>query len=171
MLEFVKKNPVITVIIVAIAVYFLFIKPRVDAGGADVLIMPIERFSSCLQRKQIYLNSCSEMQPEAHADVNIEKRFGKLYIFINANLPMADGGIFHTSYGAYHAFLINSKTNESVNIGTLVRHGDRWYKLATALLGQYDGYDRLDVYHQVEDYEPKRVLTGSITKQNTSSAW
>lgn len=164
-----KKNPLLTLAII-LFVWWLWNKhmhqPRIIVIAGDA---PVEQFSTCLQKKQFYLNSCDANESTAHADVNIEKRFGKLYITINANLPYAEGGVFHTVYGAYHAFLISSSDGESINLGTLVRHGDRFYKLATELLGQYEKFDRLDVYRQTEDYQPKRVLTGSIMAQGCTS--
>lgn len=163
--DWVKKNKVLAIVL-AIGL-FLVMRQR---GNTAVLALPaVENFSTCLQRKQIYLNSCDPDQPSNHADVNIEKRWGKMYIKINANLPYAKGGVLHTMYGAYQCFLVDSRNKRSINLGTLVRHGDHWYKLALGLLGQYDNYDRIDVYHQVEDYAPKRVLTGSITGQQCSS--
>ena len=129
----------------------------------------VERFSTCYQRKQIYLNSCDPDEPTGMGDVNLEKRWGKLYINIQANLPYAKGGVFHTMYGAYYCFLIDDRTKRSINLGTMVRHGDHFYRLATELLGSYEQYNRIDVYRQSEDYAPKRVLTGSITGQQCSS--
>lgn len=138
-------------------------------GGGGVLGQTLEDFSSCYQRKQIYLNSCDPDEPTGIGDVNLEKRWGKLYINIQCNLPYARGGVFHTMWGAYHCFLVDSRSNRSVNLGSLVRHGDRMYKLSTELLGDYSDYDRIDIYRQTEDYAPKRVLTGSITGQQCSS--
>ena len=171
LIDWTKKNPLLAIAIAVGAWYVLSKRQR----QLTMVVLPpdeqqVEQFSTCLQHKQIVLNSCDQSEPSNHADVNIEKRWGKLYISINANLPYAQGGVFHTMYGAYHAFLINSASNESINLGTLVRHGDRWYKLATELLGQYDGFDRIDVYRQTEDYQPKRVLTGSITNQLCTSS-
>ena len=130
---------------------------------------PIENFSSCYRSKQIYLNSCNPDEPSCHADVNLEHRFGKLFIKINANLPYAKGGVFNTMWGAYHAFLVDSRDGKSINLGSLVRHGDRFYKLSTELLGEYGNFDHITVYRQTEDYSPKKVLTGSITSQSCSS--
>lgn len=138
-------------------------------GQKDAQDAPVENFSSCYQRKQVYLNSCNPDEPTGHADVNLEKRFGKLYININANLPYAKGGVMHTAWGAYHAFLSNSHKNKSINLGSLVRHGDRFYKLSTELLGDYGEYDEILVYQTVEDYQPKLVLRGSISGQQCSS--
>lgn len=129
----------------------------------------VEKFSSCYQRKQIYLNSCDPDEPHGHADVYLEKRWGKLYININGNLPYAKGGVFNSMFGAYHAFLVDTHNNKSVNLGSLVRHGDRFYKLSTELLGEYSNYDQIWVYRQSEDYSPKLVLKGSITGQMCSS--
>jgi len=128
-----------------------------------------ENFSSCYQRKQIYLNSCDPDEPSGHGDVTLEKRFGKFYINIICNLPYAKGGVMNTMWGAYHAYLVDTRTQKSINIGSLVRHGDRFYKLATELLGEYSNYNELVIYRQSEDYAPKKVLTGSITGQNCSS--
>lgn len=128
-----------------------------------------ESFSTCYSRKQIYLNSCDPDEPTAHADVNLEKRWGKLYININANLPYVLGGVMHTMWGAYHAFLVDSRTKRSINIGSLVRHGDRFYKLSTELLGDYNNYNEIWVYQVTEDYSPKMVLRGSISSQQCSS--
>lgn len=128
-----------------------------------------ESFSSCYLRKQIYLNSCDPDSPTSHADVNLDQRWGKLYITINANLPFALGGVMNTMWGAYHAFLVDTRTNKSINIGSLVRHGDRFYKLSTELLGEYHNYNEMWIYRQTEDYEPKLVLRGNIKKQSCSS--
>jgi hypothetical protein len=129
----------------------------------------LEKFSSCYSRKQIYLQSCDPDSPSNHADVNLEKRWGKLYINIQANLPYALGGVFHTAWGAYHAFLVDSKTKKSINLGSLVRHGDRWYKLSTELLGEYSNYDEIVIYRVTEDYAPRAVLKSSIKQQMCSS--
>ncbi len=72
-------------------------------------------------------------------------------------------------WGAYTAFLVDTKTNRSINIGSLVRHGDRFYKLSTELLGEYSNYDQLWIYQSVEDYSPKLVLRGSIKGSQCSS--
>lgn len=128
-----------------------------------------ENFSSCYQRKQIYLNSCDPDEPSGHADVNLERRFGKLYININANLPYAKGGSLNTMWGAYFAYFLDTRTNKSINLGSLVRDGSRWYKLSTELLGEYSNYDEIWVFRKSEDYQPKVVLKGSITGQQCSS--
>lgn len=124
-------------------------------------------YTSCYKKKQIYLNSTDDTA--SHGEVNLEKRFGKLYITLNCNLPYALGGVFHTMYGAYNAFMVNSKTGASIDLGTLVRHGDRFYKLTTELLGDYRGYDQIVVSRKTEDYPAVNVLSGSITNQNCSS--
>lgn len=173
LLNWIKANKLLAAAI-AIGAWWLFLRPAssregmIDllSGGKDA---KRERFSSCYQRKQIYLNSCSEDEPTGMGDVNLEKRWGKLYINIQANLPYARGGVFHTMWGAYHAFLVDSRNQRSINLGSLVRHGDRMYKLSTELLGDYTDYDRIDVYRQTEDYAPKRVLTGTITGQQCTS--
>jgi hypothetical protein len=122
-------------------------------------------YSTCYTKKKIYLNSVGT-NDSSHGEVMLEKRFGKLYITLNCNLPYAKGGVFHTSYGAYHAFLVKSKNEkDSIYLGTLVRHGDRFYKLTTELLGDYKGYDCIMVARKTEDYPPVTVLRGSITKQ------
>ena len=125
-------------------------------------------YSTCLFSKQIYLNTCDEEEPSNHAVVYLQKKAGRLNINIRANLPDALGGIFHTGMGAYHVFLIDSHNKQSINIGSMIKDGSRWYTLATALLGDYDNFDRIDVYRQTENYTPKRVLTGSITSQSCS---
>jgi hypothetical protein len=125
-------------------------------------------FSTCLFSKQIYLNSCDQEEPSNHAVVYLNKQAGRLMINMRANLPDALGGIFHTGMGAYHVFLIDSHSQQSINIGSMIKDGSRWYTLATALLGDYDNFDRIDVYRQTENYTPKRVLTGSITAQSCS---
>jgi hypothetical protein len=122
-------------------------------------------YSTCYANKKIYLTSDDSA---GHGEASLEKRFGKLHIKLNCNLPYALGGVFHTSYGAYHAFMINSKTQDTINLGTLVRHGDRFYKLNTELLGDYRGYDELKVIRKTEDFPVVNVLSGSITKQNCS---
>ncbi len=85
-----------------------------------------------------------------------------------ANLPYNRGGVFHTTFGAYNCFLVDSKTGKSINLGSMTRGGDRWYRLNTELLGQYDEYDTIQCWIQVEDYKPKLILTGSITQQQTA---
>lgn len=148
-----------------------------DCGGDDCDCGPYsgsvytgepENFSSCYRRKQIYLSSCDPDAPTAHADVNLEKRWGKLYITINANLPFALGGVFNTMWGAYHAWIVDTRTKRSINLGSLVRHGDRFYKLSTELLGEYGNYNEIWVYRQSEDYASKLTLRGSVNSQCTS---
>lgn len=124
-------------------------------------------YSTCYTKKKIYLNAVSD-NDNSHGEVILEKQFGKLHVTLNCNLPYAKGGVFHTSYGAYHAFLINSKTKQSIYLGTLVRHGDRFYKLTTELLGDYRGYDEIKVSRKTEDFPPVCILKGSITKQQCS---
>ena len=84
--------------------------------------------------------------------MRLERRWGKLYITINANLPYAKGGVFHTMWGAYHAFLVDTRNQKSINLGSLVRAGDRFYKLSTELLGDYSQYDQIWIYRQTENY-------------------
>lgn len=126
-------------------------------------------YSTCYAHKQIYLNSCNPDEPTGHADVNLESQNGKLFIRIQAMLPYARGGVFHTMYGAYHAFLVSSRTGKRISLGTLARQGDRTYKLQTELFGTYGEYDEMQVWRQTEDYAPKMVLRGSITKQQCTS--
>lgn len=168
-IDWIKKHPLLAFALIFAVWWFWWGRYTWTVNIFDDAAANAERFDTCLQSKQIYLNSCDETQPTSHADVIIQKQFGKLYIKINANLPYAEGGVFHTVWGAYHAFLVSSSDGESINIGSLVRHGDHWYKLANELLGQYDKFDRIDVYRQTEDYPPKRVLTGSIVSQNCTS--
>jgi hypothetical protein len=164
--DWVKKNKLLALgLLVAAA---LLLAKRSREPGAS-LAVPVENFSTCFQRRQIYLNSCDTDEPTGMGDVNIEKRWGKMYISINANLPYARGGVFHTMYGAYHAFAIDPRNKRSINLGTLVRHGDRMYKLATELLGDYSDYTEIVIYRQTEDYAPKMVLKGSITGQQCTS--
>jgi hypothetical protein len=168
--NWIKANPLLALAI-ALGVYWLW---RMHAGASLSLNLILggaekEGFSSCYQRKQIYLNSCDSDEPTGMGDVNLEKRWGKLYINIQANLPYARGGVFHTMWGSYIAFIVDSRNQRSINLGSLVRHGDRMYKLSTELLGDYSDYDRIDIYRQTEDYAPKRVLTGSITGQQCTS--
>lgn len=127
-----------------------------------------ENFNSCYRRKQIYLNSCDPEQPSSHADVNLERRFGKLYINIIANLPYAKGGVFNTIWGSYESYLLDTRNNKSINLGSLVHDGSRHYKLATELLGEYSNYDTIAIYRQTEDYAPKKIVEGSIRCQRTS---
>jgi hypothetical protein len=122
-------------------------------------------YSTCYANKKIYLTSDDSA---GHGEVTLEKRFGKLYVTLNCNLPYALGGVFHTSYGAYHAYMVNTKTQDTINLGTLVRHGDRFYKLTTELLGDYRGFDLIKVVRKTEDFPAVQVLSGSITKQNCS---
>ena len=126
-------------------------------------------YSTCFQKKQIYLTAegCEE-ESMSHGEVLLQKRFGKLYITLNTNLPFVRGGVFHTMYGAYHAFLVDTKTKKRIYLGTLVRHGDRFYKLSTELLGDYRNFDQIIVVRKTEDYPPVTVLKGSITKQHCS---
>lgn len=190
-MSFVKKNWILLLAVTAFVLYFMpnlfgkvtggvvqVYQPSVTSepfcgdgcgGQCGNTVPDRETFSSCYQRKQIYLNSCDPDEPTGHADVNLEKRFGKFYITINANLPYAKGGVFNTSWGVFSAFLVDTTTNKSINIGSLVRHGDRFYKLSTELLGEYGNYDEMRVYQSVEDYGPKLKLRGSITGQSCSS--
>lgn len=129
-----------------------------------------EDYGSCYKRKKIYLNSDDCDEPAmGHGDVMLEKRWGKLYITINTNLPYAKGGVMHTMWGAYHAFLVDSKGKENIYLGSLVRHGDRFYKLSTELLGDYRQYDEIVIIRKTEDYPPVTVLKGSITRQHCTS--
>ena len=170
MLNWIKKNPWFAAAI-AVAAWWLWNKSQATPSlNLNMLLSgKKEGFSSCYQRKQIYLNSCDENEPTGMADVNLEKRWGKLYINIQANLPYARGGVFHSMHGAYWAILYDSRNKKSINLGSLVRHGDRLYKLSTELLGDYSDYNQIDVYRQTEDYRPKRILTGSITGQQCTS--
>jgi len=169
--NWIKANPWLALAI-GLGIWWLWKRSN---AGASLLNLNLtlggkkEDFSSCYQRKQIYLNSCDGDEPTGIGDVNLEKRWGKLYINIQCNLPYARGGVYFSMFGAYHAFLVDSRNKRSINLGSLVRHGDRMYKLSTELLGDYSDYDRLDIYRQTEDYAPKRVLTGSITGQQCSS--
>lgn len=138
-------------------------------GPNTVNRQPRENFSSCYQSKQIYLNSADPDEPGCHGDVHLENRWGKMYITLNCNLPYAKGGVFNTMWGSYHAFLVDTRTKKSINIGSLVFHGDHFYKLATELLGDYSEYNEIWVYQQTEDYAPKLKLKGSITGQQCSS--
>ena len=124
-------------------------------------------YTSCYSSKQIYLNNVDD-SATGHVEVILKKQFGKLMINLNCNLPYALGGVFHTMYGAYHAYIVNSRTNDNIYLGTLVRQGDRFYKLTTELLGDYRGYDQIIVTLKTEDFPPKTILSGSITKQNCS---
>lgn len=126
-------------------------------------------YSTCFQKKQVYLNAegCDE-ESMSMGEVLLQKRYGKLYITINANLPYAKGGVFHTMYGAYHAFLVDTNGKQNIYLGTLVRHGDRFYKLSTELLGDYRAYDKIVIARKTEDYPPVTVLKGSIYSQHCS---
>ena len=137
--------------------------------GREIVTVPREDFSSCYQKKQIYLNSCDPNEMSGHGVVNLEKRFGKLYISISANLPFSQGGTFHTMYGSYFAYLVDTRNKKSINLGTFVRAGTRFYKLATELLGDYASYNEIHVYRQTEDFKPKIVIKGSIMSQQCSS--
>ena len=128
-----------------------------------------EKFSSCYQQKQFYLNSVDPDQITGVADCFLEKQFGTLYINIQANLPYAQGGDFHTVWGSYHCFLVDSRCGKSVNLGSLAYSGDHWYRLRTQLNGDYSDYDTVQIWRQTEDYKPRLVLQGSITNQGCSS--
>jgi hypothetical protein len=169
-LEWMKKKPFVAAAIGLVALWLI-----ARSKGTTILALVKspeagrEGFSSCYQQKQFYLNATYPDECTGNADCYIEKRWGKMYINIQANLPYAHGGDFHTVWGAYHAFLVDSKTGKSVNLGSLVYGGDHFYRLRTELAGDYSDYDRVDVYRQTEDYKPKRVLSGSITHQGCSS--
>lgn len=172
LLNWVKANPLMTAVIV-VATLWLLARSR---GTTVIALLPgggngntVENFSTCLGHKQIYLNSCDPDEPTGTADVNITSKWGKTYIEINANLPFVHGGVFHSMWGAYHAFLVDSRSGQSVNLGSLVRHGDRQHRLRTELAGDYHNYDTVEIWRQTEDYKPKKLLTGSITCQNNSS--
>ena len=129
-------------------------------------IMAVTTIILVVVKKKIYLNTDGCANPTmGHGDVMLEKRWGKLYITINCNLPYAKGGVFHTMWGAYHAFLVDTKNKTDINLGSLVRHGDRFYKLNTELNGDYRGYNEIIIVRKTEDYPPVTVLRGSITKQ------
>jgi hypothetical protein len=121
-----------------------------------------DNFSTCYAVKKTYLNSDGCEESIGHGDVLLESRFGKLYITLNCNLPYAQGGDFHTMWGAYHAFLKDSKTGQDLYLGSLVRHGDHWYKLNTELLGDYKNYDKIIVLRKTEDYAPVSVLQENL---------
>lgn len=167
-LDWAKRRPLLAAAIVVSAVWLVM---RMKNSGNDSLLVmnSVENFSTCYQRKQIYLNSVDPDNPTGMADCNIEKQFGKLYIKIMANLPYARGGVFSSHYGAYSCFLVASGTGKSINLGGMVRGGDRFYRLFSELAGQYDEYDTVQVWLQVEDYKPKLILSGSITEQQNSS--
>lgn len=182
------RNTILLVTVIALSLYTLYtfniVSFRADAeqfcgDGCGEMGYPYgyeqpeiqeqpENFSSCYRSKQIYLNSCDPDQPSGHADVNLERKHGRLYININANLPYAKGGVFNTMWGAYSAYLVDTRNNKSINLGSLVRDGSRFYKLRTELLGEYSNYDEISIYHQVEDYKAKKVISGSINCQSTS---
>jgi hypothetical protein len=127
-------------------------------------------YSTCYKQKKIYLNSDDCDESYGHGDAMLEKRWGKLYITLNANLPYAQGGVMHTMWGAYHAFLVDSRKQESdIYLGSLVRHGDRFYKLSTELLGDYSNYDKIIVLRKTEDYPAVSVLKGNISRQHCTS--
>ena len=141
---------------------------RAGLGGATIPDYTNGDYSTCYVKKKIYLNPPTE-DTFGHGEVILEKRFGKLYITINSNLPYVKGGVFNTTWGAYHAFMVDSSNPEnSISLGSLVRHGDRFYKLTTELNGDYRGYDLIKVVRKTEDYPPVEVLTGSITLQQRS---
>ena len=145
-----------------------------NCGSAETcgcgIIARDDDYSTCYKQKKIYLNSDDCDEKFGHGDAMLEKRWGKLYITLNANLPYAQGGVMHTMWGAYHALLIDSDGNEpEVYLGSLVRHGDRFYKLSTELLGDYRAYDKIMVLRKTEDYPPVTVLKGSLTKQHCTS--
>ena len=119
-------------------------------------------YNSCYKIKKIYLNSDGCEEAIGHGDALLEKRFGKLYITLNCNLPYAQGGDFHTMWGAYHALLKDNKTGEDLYLGSLVRHGDHFYKLNTELLGDYRNFDEIVIFRKTEDYPKVKVLRGSI---------
>lgn len=171
-LNWIKTNPITTALIAAIA--FFVVYKKCIAGGAtsfDFLTTTEQRegFSTCFQNKQIYLNSADPDEVTGNADVNLERLNGKLFIKIQANLPYAQGGVMHTVWGSYHAFLKSSQTGETINLGSLVFSGDRWYRLNTELAGDYSEYDLLEIYRQTEDYKPKLILSGSICAQGNST--
>lgn len=166
-ISWIKKNPLIFGVAVLVVFWFWRQPSPVSESFCDD--DTVEDFSTCIQRKQIYLNACDSDEPTAHADVNLEKRWGKFWINIQANLPYARGGVFHSMWGAYSAFAIDPRNRRSINLGSLVRHGDRMYKLSTELLGDYSDYTEIQIWRQTEDYVPKMVLRGSITGQQCTS--
>lgn len=164
--DWMKARPILTaVVILILVIVYLRRRPDINVFFVD---KNVENFSTCYQRKQIYLNSCDADEPTGIADANIEKRFGKLYITVMANLPYARGGVFHSMWGAYHVFLVDPN-GESINLGSMVRGGDRWYRLSTELNGDYSKFTELQIWRQTEDYKPKMILRGSITEQQRSS--
>jgi len=168
--EWIKTNPFLAA---AVALVALWLFARSRGTTIIALVNPNsssrEGFSSCYQQKQFYLNSTFPDEPSGHADCFLEKRFGKMFLNIQANLPYVKGGVFSSMFGDYHAFLVDSKSGKSVNLGSLVFGGDRFYRLRTELAGDYSDYDKCEIYRQTEDYKPKKVLSGSITSQGCSS--
>ena len=167
-----NDNPVLTNVFIVLIVSVLalliiqMLCARFDCPSlVETFYGSIHTFpQSCIKSKQIYLNSdgCDE-ESTAHADVNMENRFGKIFLNINANLPNVKGGDFQTAYGAYHAFLVDKYRREPrVYLGQLVLHGDHFYKLVTELLGDYSNYNEILVIRKTEDYPAVKVLRGKI---------
>lgn len=123
---------------------------------------PHDSYSTCYETKRVYLNSVDPDEPSCQGSAFLEHRWGKFYITLSCNLPYAKGGVFNTMWGSYHAFLVDSRTKKTINIGSLVYHGDHFYKLSTELLGDYSNFNEIWVYQQTEDYTPKLKLKGSI---------
>lgn len=157
----VKKNP-FWIVAILVSAYLVW---KISVFQKQIIFLDnsefrSESFEACFESKQVYINSCDESAPTSHAVVDLQRQSGKIHFSINANLPYASGGLFHTVDGKYKAFLASD--NEEVEIGTLVRHGDRWYKLATELEGDFSKFKKLHVYLQTEDYPLKRVLSGTL---------
>jgi hypothetical protein len=171
-MDILKEQPIV-VIAILLAALWLYARSSFVQNPTTKLFAFLspraEGFSTCYQSKQFHLNSVNPDEMTSIADVNLEKQFGKLFINIQANLPYAQGGDFHTVWGAYHAFLVDSKHKKSINLGSLAYSGDHWYRLRTELLGDYSNYDTVQVWRQTEDYKPKLLLSGSISAQTCSS--
>ena len=167
---------IVIIILVLVAVYWIFSRISTDANrkenfcgmsedcgqGITRMYYGNDDYSTCYKTKKIYLNSDNCEEKTGHGDCLLEKRYGKLYITLNCNLPYAQGGTFHTMWGAYHAFMLDTKTGEQLYLGSLVRHGDRFYKLNTELLGDYRNFNEIIVLRKTEDYPLVKVLSGSI---------
>lgn len=156
MLDIIKQNPYISIIVLLVLLWILFRKNGL-----------LEGFVTCYYNKTVYLQDVTGGASEAVVD--LENNRGRLYVSINANLPYHKGGVFGTTVSNYIAYLVNKKHPHRkdlppIMIGHLLRYGDRRYRLKNEVLGNYHDYSHLIVVRHAlnEDYPDVVVLEGEV---------
>lgn len=156
MLQLIQKNPYISLIIAVSLLWLLFRKNGL-----------LEGFVTCYYNKTILLHDVTGGMSEGVVD--LENNRGRLYVSINANLPYHKGGVFGTTVSNYAAYLVNKKHPHRkdlppINIGHLLRYGDRRYRLKNEVLGNYSDYSHIVITRHTlnEDYPDVVVLEGEV---------